>query len=75
MSAKPTRQRKDPGLLAALKAAGGVSKLADLLGLGRAAVSRWDRVPVPHILAIEARLGVSRYDQRPDIHPRLRAKK
>jgi DNA-binding transcriptional regulator YdaS (Cro superfamily) len=47
--------------------AGGVIALSKKLGLSRAAVSQWKRVPAEQVLKVEALTGVSRYDMRPDV--------
>lgn len=53
----------------AVEAAGGVTRLAEALGIGRSAVSQWPRVPVERVLAVEAATGVPRHELRPDIYP------
>jgi DNA-binding transcriptional regulator YdaS (Cro superfamily) len=52
---------------------GSRAALGRLLGISRIAVSRWDKVPVKHVLTIENSLGrkeFSRYKVRPDVYPR-----
>lgn len=66
MGAKAKR-RTDRGLRTALKAAGGVSALANRLKLTRAAVSRWSKVPFDQILAVEKATGVPRAILRPEM--------
>lgn len=62
-----SRQRlMHPGLQEAIKAAGSARKLADAIGLSEAAVSSWERVPVPRAWAVERATGVSRKALRPD---------
>jgi len=55
----------------AIKRAGGVSRLAQQLGVTQGAVSGWKmyggRVPPARVLAVESLTGVSRYALRPDI--------
>lgn len=54
----------------AIEAAGGVSKLAALIGLTQAAVSNWRKrgqVPAEQVLAVEKHTGVSRHELRPDV--------
>ncbi len=51
-----------------IKQAGGVTALADKLGISYQAIQQWQRVPPKHVLTIEALTGVSRYDMRPDIY-------
>lgn len=67
MSAK-AHKRTDPGLRAALKAAGGVSALARLLKITRAAVSRWESVPVQKVVAVEKVTGVPRQRLKPELY-------
>jgi len=56
----------------AVLAAGGQSKLAELLGLQRQQIHSWlvgvERIPVKHLKAIEAATGVKRAALRPDIY-------
>jgi hypothetical protein len=54
------RIRAHPGLLA---------DIAYQLGVTRAAVTKWKRVPAERVLAVEAITGISRHDLRPDIYP------
>lgn len=51
----------------AAEACGGIVALSLALGLSRAAVSQWDRVPPERVLDVERLTGVSRYRLRPDI--------
>jgi DNA-binding transcriptional regulator YdaS (Cro superfamily) len=53
--------------LAVLKA-GGPVKVGNRLQLTRQAVSRWEKVPAKHVLALEEMSGVSRYVLRPDVY-------
>jgi DNA-binding transcriptional regulator YdaS (Cro superfamily) len=46
---------------------GGVVKLSLALGLSRAAVSQWERVPAERVLDVERLTGISRYQLRPDV--------
>jgi hypothetical protein len=54
------RIRAHPGLLA---------EIARALGITRAAVAKWARVPAERVLAVEGVTGISRHDLRPDIYP------
>ncbi len=56
----------------AIKIVGGQSALGRKLKIHRQAVAQWVKVPVRHVLTIEAATGtqVTRYDLRPDIYPR-----
>lgn len=60
---------RDTGLQEAIRAVGGVSALARLLGLSQPSVSGWTRVPAERVVAIEALTSVSRSVLRPDIYP------
>lgn len=56
------------GLDAAKAAAGNAKKLAALLNLTGAAISRWgDTVPLKRLLSVEKVTGVPRYILRPDL--------
>lgn len=46
---------------------GGVVALSRALGLSRAAVGLWQRVPPEHVLDVERLTGVSRHELRPDV--------
>lgn len=61
---------RDPGLLAAVDAAGGIGKLAHLLNLRQPSVSVWRRIPSHRILQVEAATGVDRAVLRPDLYDR-----
>lgn len=49
--------------------AGGQAALAKALGISRAAVYQWDKVPAERCIAVEEAIGgqVTRYQMRPDI--------
>ncbi|MDD2862579.1 MAG: YdaS family helix-turn-helix protein [Acidiphilium sp.] len=49
---------------------GGRTKLAALLGLHRASVFVWKRVPAERVLDVERATGISRHDLRADLYPR-----
>jgi DNA-binding transcriptional regulator YdaS (Cro superfamily) len=49
--------------------AGGIGRLAKLLGITPAAIWQWSRVPAERVLEIERHTGVSRHDIRPDLYP------
>lgn len=53
----------------AVAAAGGVSRLAEALGVTRSAVSQWPRVPAERVLEVERITGVPRTVLRPDLYP------
>lgn len=62
---------RDPGLAAAIEAAGGVTKLASLIGIRHVSVSKWRKVPAERVLEIERLLHgeVTRHAMRPDLYP------
>jgi DNA-binding transcriptional regulator YdaS (Cro superfamily) len=69
--ADPNELPSDP-LSDAIAAAGGVSKLASLIGVRQNAVSNWrtrGQVPAEHCLSIEQAVEgkVTRYELRPDV--------
>ena len=59
---------RDPGLNEAIRAVGGVSELARLIGISQPSVSNWMRVPAERVVAVEAATGVSRDVLRPDLY-------
>jgi len=64
---------RDPGLRAAIEAAGGVSELARRVGISQPSVSNWDQVPAERVLAVESATGISRIQLRPDLYADLPA--
>lgn len=60
------------GIQAAIKKAGGIQQLADLLGIRYQAVHKWTKgsVPAERVLEIERATGISRHQLRSDIYPR-----
>ena len=64
----PRTTSRDPGLLAAITAAGSITSLARGLGLSQPTVSVWKRVPPHHVIAVERLTGVSRRVLRPDLY-------
>jgi len=59
-------------LYRAIKTAGSVRKLAELLGKPHSTVSMWrirNRIPAECVLDVERVTGVSRTKLRPDIYP------
>lgn len=62
------RNIKDPGVRAAVKAAGNGFRLARDLGLTPAAIYRWDRIPSERIKDVERVTGVRREKLRPDLY-------
>jgi len=60
---------KTEALRRAIEAAGGLSKLAEPLGITAQAVSQWDEVPPRRVLAVERVSGIPREELRPDLYP------
>lgn len=50
-------------------AAGGLTKLALLIGVRHQSLYSWKRVPAERVLELERLTGVSRHDLRPDLYP------
>lgn len=63
------QSQRDPGLQAAIDAAGNISRLASRVDVTRAAISQWKRVPAERVLEIEQVTGVPRSTLRPDLYP------
>jgi TorA maturation chaperone TorD len=59
---------REPGLLAAIRAAGGVSELARQISISQPSVSNWIRVPADRVVSVEAATGVDRAVLRPDLY-------
>lgn len=59
---------RDPGIAAAIEAAGGVGALARKIGIAQPSVSNWSRVPAERVIAVEAATGVHRTVLRPDLY-------
>jgi TorA maturation chaperone TorD len=59
---------RDPGIEAAIAAAGGVGALARKIGIAQPSVSNWSRVPAERVIAVEAATGVHRAMLRPDLY-------
>jgi DNA-binding transcriptional regulator YdaS (Cro superfamily) len=68
-------RKRHAALAHALKAAGGVSALADSLGITKQAVCGWRKCPAGRVLDVERATGgvVNRYRLRPDIFGRKAA--
>jgi TorA maturation chaperone TorD len=58
---------REPGLVEAIRAAGGVSELARRLGIAQPSVSNWERVPAERVVSVEEATGVDRVRLRPDL--------
>ncbi len=64
---------KHPGVKAAIEAAGGIRRLAALLGMkNHQPILRWKQIPTNRLLQIEDRLGIPREQLRPDLYRRSR---
>lgn len=64
---------REPGLEAAIKAAGGVGPLARALGISQPSVSSWSRVPAERVIAVESASGIGRHVLRPDLYPEAKS--
>ena len=60
---------RDAGLNEAIRAAGGVSQLAEKIGISQPSVSNWHKIPAERVLTVEKVTGVSRTTLRPDLYP------
>jgi post-segregation antitoxin (ccd killing protein) len=61
------------GVAEAVAAAGGVARLAKLLGLSHPSLIRWQRngrIPIDRVASVEAATGIPRHRLRPDIFGR-----
>ncbi len=59
---------RDQGLSEAIRAAGGVSGLARLVGISQPSVSNWIRIPAERVISVEAVTGIDRSVLRPDLY-------
>ena len=60
---------RDPALALALRTRMAVTEIAEALGVSRAAVSQWRRVPEKHLTTVARMTGISRRVLRPDLYP------
>lgn len=60
---------RSTALKEAIAAVGGLSGLAEPLGITEQAVSQWDDVPPLRVLDVERISGISRHVLRPDLYP------
>lgn len=72
-SINTSRYSKTPGLAAAIIACGGVTTLANKVGVHQTTISNWGargRIPAEQVIKVEAATGgkVSRHELRPDIY-------
>ncbi len=62
-----TRKRYEPGLAAALEAAGGPTALSKHLKIEPSAITQWSRIPAERVRAVETATGIPRHVLRPDL--------
>jgi DNA-binding transcriptional regulator YdaS (Cro superfamily) len=60
--------KKDSALIDLIVTAGSQAKLAQALGVSRAAIHYWRQVPIKHLLAIETLYNIPRQALRPDLY-------
>lgn len=60
-------RERHPGILVALDAAGGVTRLARALHLLPSTIAKWQRVPQAHVQTIAQLYGIMPYELRPDL--------
>jgi pyruvate kinase len=60
---------RDAGLELALRRRLAVTEIAAALGISRAAVSQWTRVPERHLAVVSKITHISRRRLRPDLYP------
>jgi DNA-binding transcriptional regulator YdaS (Cro superfamily) len=63
----------DAGVKKAAKAAGTIAALARALGVTRAAIHQWRRIPAERVISVEKATGVPRHELRPDLYPPIAA--
>ena len=64
---------RDPILELALRRRLAVTEIADAIGISRAAVSQWRRVPERHLAAVAKITRISKRRLRPDLYPEREA--
>jgi DNA-binding transcriptional regulator YdaS (Cro superfamily) len=62
------RTIRDDGLKLAIEAAGGLRKLARLIGVAHGTINKWNKIPADHIAEIEELTGIARERLRPDLY-------
>jgi TorA maturation chaperone TorD len=60
---------RDAGLNEAIRTAGGVSQLAEKIGISQPSVSNWHKIPAERVLTVEKVTGIPRTTLRPDLYP------
>jgi DNA-binding transcriptional regulator YdaS (Cro superfamily) len=63
-----TLAMKNKALTKIVKIMGSKAAIARALGITRDAVSKWQRVPSKHVIALELLTKVSRYEMRHDVY-------
>jgi DNA-binding transcriptional regulator YdaS (Cro superfamily) len=63
------RAERDPALEQALNTRMAVTEIAETLGISRAAVSQWRRVPEKHLAVVARITRISKRRLRPDLYP------
>jgi DNA-binding transcriptional regulator YdaS (Cro superfamily) len=71
------KDERDEVVNAAIRAAGGLSRLGKAVGITAQGVWRWRRIPPQHVATVERVTGIPRERLRPDIFgaPRPRPRK
>jgi hypothetical protein len=62
------RYDRDPVLISVFRKMGSATALAQALGITRAAVSRWDRIPIRHLTTVSKLTNIPRQKLRPDLY-------
>lgn len=62
------RYDRDPVLIEVFRAMGSATALAKALGVTRAAVSRWERLPLRHLGTVSKLTNIPRQKLRPDLY-------
>jgi DNA-binding transcriptional regulator YdaS (Cro superfamily) len=60
--------KKDSALIDLIVTAGSQAKLAQALGVSRAAIHYWRQVPIKHLMTIEKLYNIPRQALRPDLY-------
>ena len=61
------RMERDAALERALRTRMAVTEIAEAIGVSRAAVSQWRRVPERHLTAVARITGMAKRELRPDL--------